>query len=518
MPLHAQTWSTVGDNTQILNFDSVTHQGTVFVIKQIDSLLYVGGGFLYAGDIRVNSVATWNGTKWDSLGNGMGQYGVAYDFCKINNEIYCGGLWFEKFNGSSWTTVGSGLTTNNVKALKYKNKLYLGGNNIQLNSATLNNIASWDGSNYAGLSGGVIGPFAQINALSEYNNELIAGGVFNYAGGNIAFNIAAWNGSNWHDLDTGTSDIVDALVVDSINNFLYVGGGFTSAGGLYGVNSTAIARWDGFQWESVDTGLPMADIFALTFYRNKLFAGISGITGAISDTILAEFNGNKWTRILGPNSAIKALCVYKDELYVGGYFTMVGQDSVFGIARYYEPPDTSCDYLQAIIQPKNAVLKISDSTTVHFYNNIIHGSSWHWDFGDGGTDTVRLPIYTYTSAGVYNVSVVVTYQNCTDTAYTTITIVDDAGIKDNYKDTTEYLGQNIPNPFDNSTSIPYYIPFGSKGYLQITNTKGELINKYNLQQGKNKLDVSLANLKSGVYYYSIFINGMKKKTLKMLIK
>jgi PKD repeat protein len=253
-------------------------------------------------------------------------------------------------------------------------------------------------------------------------------------------------------------------------------------------------------------------------YRNKLFAGFCSTSGTSSDTLLAKWDGKNWTRIEGPNQGVRALCEYQDELYVGGYFTMIAQDSMIAIARYSEPPDTTCDFLQAIIHPKNAVLKISDSTIVHFYNNIIHGSSWHWDFGDGGTDTVRMPVHTYASAEVYNVSVIVTYQNCKDTAYTTVTIVDDAGIKENKNDSIEYLGNNIPNPFNNTTTIPYYVPNGSKGSLQITDANGKLVKEYALQQGKNTLEVTLKNFNAGTYFYSIVIDGKDMQTKKMILQ
>lgn len=85
-------------------------------------------------------------------------------------------------------------------------------------------------------------------------------------------------------------------------------------------------------------------------------------------------------------------------------------------------------------------------------------------------------------------------------------------------DTAFFLGDNIPNPFDNTTSIPYYVPFGSKGFLQITDAKGKLIDEYALQQGKNKLEVSLEYLKAGTYFYSIIIDGIIKASKKMILE
>ncbi len=42
----------------------------------------------------------------------------------------------------------------------------------------------------------------------------------------------------------------------------------------------------------------------------------------------------------------------------------------------------------------------------------------------------------------------------------------------------EYLGNNIPNPFNNSTQIPYFIPAGSKAKLEVFGMKGEHIKTY----------------------------------------
>ena len=234
----------------------------------------------------------------------------------------------------------------------------------------ISSIASWNDTNCSGLNGGVTGNSEVVNALAVYNNELIAGGDFASAGGVYAFEIAAWNGNNWHALDTGVNYMVNALTVDTINDFLYVSGGFTSAGGYNGVNAIYVARWDGYNWDSLGHyNLLFGEIYALTMYHKKLFAGMYVGGTTINPLFLVKWDGKQWIPVYGPNCTIKALGVYNDELYVGGCFTMINSDSILGIARYYEPPDTTCDYLQAIIEPRNLILKTSDSTTVHFYTN-----------------------------------------------------------------------------------------------------------------------------------------------------
>jgi hypothetical protein len=355
--------------------------------------------------------------------------------------------------------------------------------------------------------------------MTVYDDELIVGGYFSQAGNKQAFCIARWNGSVWNDLDTGIVDMVEALTVDTINNFLYAGGGFWQAGGNGGPEVYNIARWDGYEWSPVgDSYILRVCVLDLVMYHNNLFAAGCDATGTIADTVLAHWDGKKWHPVTGINSAISALAVFQDSLYIGGAFDYAGTDSIKGVAYSYFPPDNNCDYLEAIIQPRNCIIgTISDTSTVHFYNNIAHADSWSWDFGDGESDTVQKPVHKYTSQGVYDVSVIVSYQGCLDTANTTITVYDEAGIDTPDGNNKKFLGDNIPNPFNNTTSIPYYLPQGSKGLMQITDIKGKLINEYPLEPGNKRLEVMLTGFSNGVYFYSILIDGQVKQTKKMVL-
>lgn len=61
----------------------------------------------------------------------------------------------------------------------------------------------------------------------------------------------------------------------------------------------------------------------------------------------------------------------------------------------------------------------------------IGGTSWHYDFGDGTSSSLRSPLHTYSSAGVYTVTQTVTSPHGSSTAsqtiVTTATIVATAG-------------------------------------------------------------------------------------------
>ena len=82
------------------------------------------------------------------------------------------------------------------------------------------------------------------------------------------------------------------------------------------------------------------------------------------------------------------------------------------------------------------------------------------------------------------------------------------------------LFQNIPNPFDNTTTISYYIPINySSANLVISNTRGQLLNNLPLDvEGEGSIDFGSGTLPSGVYFYSLFVEGKKIDTKRMIVE
>jgi hypothetical protein len=77
-----------------------------------------------------------------------------------------------------------------------------------------------------------------VYALTVYDGQLIAGGYFTTAGDVNASAIARWDGTNWQPLGSGMNRYVYALTV--YNGELIAGGDFTTAGGKA---SAYWARW-----------------------------------------------------------------------------------------------------------------------------------------------------------------------------------------------------------------------------------------------------------------------------------
>ena len=76
----------------------------------------------------------------------------------------------------------------------YNSELIAGGWFTSAGGVEANRIAKWNGTSWSGLGSGMD---ERVYALTVYNNELIAGGWFNSAGGVGASRIAKWNGTAW---------------------------------------------------------------------------------------------------------------------------------------------------------------------------------------------------------------------------------------------------------------------------------------------------------------------------------
>ncbi len=95
---------------------------------------------------------------------------------------------------------------------------------------------------------------------------------------------------------------------------------------------------------------------------------------------------------------------------------------------------------------------------------------------------------------------------------------EDVSIKE-VNNNNAYLGNNIPNPFTNSTIIPYQLPDKyTSAEIVVADISGRMIKKYVLNNGTNKIEISNADLPdNGIYFYTLLIDGKNIKTNKMVL-
>ena len=82
------------------------------------------------------------------------------------------------------------------------------------------------------------------------------------------------------------------------------------------------------------------------------------------------------------------------------------------------------------------------------------------------------------------------------------------------------LYQNYPNPFNPKTTIEYDLKAGSNVMLKVTDINGrEVRTLVNSRQhpGRYKVDFNAERLPSGVYFYSLHLNGLTAQSRRMLL-
>src|SRR2546430_1837056 len=198
---------------------------------------------------------------------------------------------------ANWSSVGSPLGANNVvlaSAVDASGNLYIGGLFTQVGETPANRIAKWDGSSWSALGSGLND---YVDALSVSGSNVYAGGGFTTAGDTTANHIAKWDGSSWSALDSGMNNEVDALAVSG--SILYAGGYFTKAGD---VAANCIAKWDGTSWSALGSGVAnfgYVRVNALALSGSHLYAGgdFFAFWNGSPGNAIAKWDGTSWSAL-----------------------------------------------------------------------------------------------------------------------------------------------------------------------------------------------------------------------------
>jgi hypothetical protein len=240
-------WSALGDGVN----------SPVSALAAIGTDLYVGGGFTEAGDAVASRIAKFDiaqtgNAGWSVVGEaGGGLNGRVLAIAANGTDLYVGGR-FTAAGGvaasriavydtttpgaAGWSALGDGVNAEVNALAVIGDDLYVGGLFTEAGDEPANHIAVYDTTQTGNAGWSALGDGTNLRvwAMAAIGTDLYVGGDFTFAGGEAAANVAVFNttlsgNTGWSTLGDGVNNEVFALT--AIGTDLYVGGGFTQAGG-----------------------------------------------------------------------------------------------------------------------------------------------------------------------------------------------------------------------------------------------------------------------------------------------
>ncbi|MCP5525752.1 MAG: Ig-like domain-containing protein [Verrucomicrobiales bacterium] len=362
------------------------------IIQNGTAYLFAGGSFSEAGDLPAGlyggrGLARWDGVEWSSLaGNADAEVvvgGTVQAILPLGDEtptaLVVGGqlssvadrngvvstLDAVRWDSGGWSPMSGGLDGTVNTLAPYADDdgpaLLVGGMFRFAGEAEVNGVARWNRDGFRPLGTGlkqnafgewITGPAMAAVVLPVSGAPgLYVGGRFDQAGDIPAANVARWTGSTWEAAGDGLSDSfgsgeVRALTLhdDGLDLALYAGGQFSASGAR---PVSAVARWSGWEWLPVGTGLN-GQVNALAgfddgrgpaLFAAGSFSGIGNVAAGIRN--VARWSGSEWQPLgAGLNGAVDCLVVHDDgrgpALYAGGIFSQTadGQTPLERVARW----------------------------------------------------------------------------------------------------------------------------------------------------------------------------------------
>ncbi len=376
-----------------------TGNGFVDNFENFNGELYATGFFNTLCGVSNNHIAKYNGSIWQSVGNGFPNaghhlaaidsilYGVAYQPNLDSNWLYkFDGTNFNKFGEGTYLTtavIGFSQTNNLYGIIKYGSSIIVSGEFDRAGSKHISGIMRWSGTQWdslgSGLSGNITGtpPVMYPHDLCIFGADLIVSGNFKFAGGQIVNGIAQWDGALWHSMGQGFNSTVYGICV--YNGELYAGGDFTMSGST---PLNYIAKWNGTNW--VDPGFNLFYISPLNYtfihtlkvLNNKLVIS-GGFDRAVvgTDTMLCQgvvaYDGIMIDTLSGgvTGNEAEGLALYNGLLFAGG-----GPSNTSSFIASYSLPtavqeiNRSNAAINIFPNPASSIINIASAKTINEIN------------------------------------------------------------------------------------------------------------------------------------------------------
>jgi len=102
-----------------------------------------------------------------------------------------------RWDGATWTPLATEISDRVHDMVVFEDELYLGGEFFEIDGATFNKVARWNGQAWQGLGEGIEPDHypAKVTAMAEFDGDLYMVGDFIRAGGVPSYRFARWKGA-----------------------------------------------------------------------------------------------------------------------------------------------------------------------------------------------------------------------------------------------------------------------------------------------------------------------------------
>jgi hypothetical protein len=404
-------------------------------------------------------------------------------FLIVLNIENCEGQWVQMSNGmgTDKDILSLAVNGNNIFAGTQSNGVFLSTNNgvswsqTALNNITVNSLAVKENNLLAGAFGGIYLStnngaswifdslnldYGEVTSFVLSGNNIFAGTRGSVPNGIYGVYISANNGINW----THTNINERIISLGAIGNNIFAG---KFRDGLdYGIY---LSTNSGMNWAQISLET-IANCFAIS--ENKIYLGTGGILYGV---YLSTNNGANWTQTALSNKSVISLAVNGNNVFAGtvdsGFYMSTNN------GQYWTQKNQGFGFIPFV---KSIII-----TNNFIFAGLNINSVW------------RRPL-----------SELVGLQN----------IISEIP-------TSYILSQNYPNPFNPATNIKYKITKSVKSEtsnvkLIIFDIIGKEVEKLiNEKQSPGTYEVNFdgSNFSSGIYFYSLFVDGVRLDTKKMIL-
>ena len=206
--------------------------------------------------------------------------------------------------------------------------------------------------------------------------------------------IMHWNGSSWNEISSP----------DSFNERLNSVAMLSATDGWAVGDTGTIRHWNGSVWSLVSSPT-YCDLKSVAMVSAEDGWAVGGDNYCSQPSVILHWNGNTWSEARSPvpetlNSV--AMISANEGWAVGEGGTILEYDVLPPV-----PPHAAFDAAPTM-GPAPLTVHFTDTSTGD-YNALL------WNFGDGGLSAQTTPTHTYTTGGVYTVSLTVSGLGGTDT-------------------------------------------------------------------------------------------------------